>query len=215
MRDIVVYGAGGLAREVAFLLRRINVVKQTWNFIGYVVTDRNHIGEKDSVDEIVGDESWLLERKDTSVAIGIGTPHHRVAIAQRLSERIADDRFPVLVDPSAVLDESSCILEPGATITAGSILTVNIRLRRFAFINLDCTIGHEAEIGPGSVLNPSVNISGGVKLGSGVLVGTGAQILQYISVGDGATVGAGAVVTKDVAAGVTAVGIPAKPLGRG
>ena len=64
-------------------------------------------------------------------------------------------------------------------------------------VNISCTIGHEAVIGRGCVLNPTANISGGVELGSGVLVGTGAQILQYLSIGDNAQVGAGAVVTKN------------------
>jgi acetyltransferase-like isoleucine patch superfamily enzyme len=100
----------------------------------------------------------------------------------------------------------------GAIICAGSIATVNVRFEPFCMVNLTCTIGHEAVIGRGSVLNPTVNISGGVELGSGVLVGTGAQILQYVKVGDGATIGAGAVVTKDVYAGTTVVGIPAKEL---
>jgi serine acetyltransferase len=36
-------------------------------------------------------------------------------------------------------------------------------------------------------------------------------VLQYLRIGAGATVGAGAVVVKDVAAGSTVVGIPAKP----
>ena len=80
-------------------------------------------------------------------------------------------------------------------------------------VNLACTLGHESRIGEGSVLNPTVNISGGVVLDKGVLVGTGAQILQYVQIGEGATVGAGAVVNRDVPAGVTVVGIPAKPLG--
>jgi len=44
----------------------------------------------------------------------------------------------------------------------------------------------------------------------GVLIGTGAQVLQYLRIGASATVGAGAVVVKDVAAGCTVVGIPAK-----
>lgn len=43
-----------------------------------------------------------------------------------------------------------------------------------------------------------------------VIVGSGAQVLGPIKVGEGARVGANAVVTKDVPAGVTAVGIPAR-----
>lgn len=46
----------------------------------------------------------------------------------------------------------------------------------------------------------------------GASIGGGATILPGIRIGAGATVGAGAVVTKDVAAGETVVGNPAKAL---
>jgi serine O-acetyltransferase len=49
-------------------------------------------------------------------------------------------------------------------------------------------------------------------LRSGVVVGSGAQILGPIEIGEGAKIGANSVVTKDVAAGQTVVGIPAKPV---
>lgn len=214
MKDIVVYGAGGLAREVEWLIRRINKVTPTWNFVGYVVTFSSQLGEYDSKEKVVGDETWLLTKPQIHVAVGIGTPKHRVAIDSRLRQHLTDDRFPVLIDPSVIYDEESCSFEPGVIIAAGSILTVNIAIQRCAFINLDCTIGHETKIGPGSVLNPSVNVSGGVNMESSVLVGTGAQILQYVSIAEGASVGAGAVVTKNVAPNTTVVGIPAKPLSR-
>ncbi len=47
-------------------------------------------------------------------------------------------------------------------------------------------------------------------LGDNVIIGSGAQILGPIVIGEGARVGANSVVHKDVAAGVTAVGIPAR-----
>lgn len=49
-------------------------------------------------------------------------------------------------------------------------------------------------------------------LGQGVSVGAGAVILGGVHIGDGANIGANAVVLKDVPAGATAVGIPAKIL---
>lgn len=60
--------------------------------------------------------------------------------------------------------------------------------------------------------NP-VNGQGGKRhptLLDGSVVGSGAQVLGPIVVGEGARVGANAVVTRDVPAGATMVGIPAK-----
>jgi serine acetyltransferase len=64
------------------------------------------------------------------------------------------------------------------------------------------------------LVNPGANLAGGVKLGKRVMIGTGAQVLQYRTVGDDAIIGAGAVVTKDVSAGVTVVGVPAKAVNK-
>ena len=50
-------------------------------------------------------------------------------------------------------------------------------------------------------------------IGDGAIVGSGAQVLGPITVGAGARVGANAVVVKDVPAGVTVAGIPARVVG--
>ncbi len=52
-------------------------------------------------------------------------------------------------------------------------------------------------------------------VGRGASIGTGATILGGVAIGEGAIVGAGAVVTKDVPAGVTVVGNPARALRAG
>ena len=52
------------------------------------------------------------------------------------------------------------------------------------------------------------------KLGAGVLIGAGATLLGNIRIGAGARIGAGSVVLMDIPAGCTAVGVPARGVGR-
>lgn len=51
-----------------------------------------------------------------------------------------------------------------------------------------------------------------VAIGDGCWLGAGVRVLPGVTIGRGAQVGAGAVVTRDLAPGVVAVGVPARPL---
>jgi maltose O-acetyltransferase len=50
-----------------------------------------------------------------------------------------------------------------------------------------------------------------VRIGRDVWIGGGAIILPGVTIGDGAVIGAGSVVTRDVGAGETITGNPARP----
>jgi sugar O-acyltransferase (sialic acid O-acetyltransferase NeuD family) len=210
---LAIVGAGGFAREVAWLVRDINRAKAQFEFAGYIVSDLSKLGEHDSTGEVRGDYEWLVSRSDVdALAIGIGTPSSRLKVAEDLRALAPRFEWPPLLHPTVRIDREPATIGEGVLLCAGVIATVNVVFEPFSMCNLSCTIGHEAHIGMGTVLNPAVNISGGVVLEKGVLVGTGAQILQYVTVEEGATVGAGAVVNKRVPKGETVVGIPARPL---
>jgi sugar O-acyltransferase (sialic acid O-acetyltransferase NeuD family) len=209
---IAVIGAGGQGRETAWLIRELARGGAAVEFAGFVVSDLGRIGPRDSADELLGDYDALAGsgKNVDALALGIGAPATRLAVARELRARFPGLDWPVLVHPSVHIDRGSARLERGVMLAAGTLGTVNITVEEFGLLNFGCTIGHESHVGAGSVVNPGANVSGGVRIGRATLIGTGAQILQYVIVGDGAVVGAGAVVTQDVPDGVTVVGVPAR-----
>jgi sugar O-acyltransferase (sialic acid O-acetyltransferase NeuD family) len=214
MKDIVIIGSGGLAKEVAFVIEEINKVNETWNILGYVDNDDSKVGSFCGKYQVIHTDSWFHEISDRiAVAIGIGTPEIRKKVVQQLIE-LPHLEFPNLIHPNFVGDLERISMGKGNIICAGNIFTTDITLGSHNYFNLDCTLGHDAIVGDYCVINPSVNISGGVTMGNNILIGTGAQILQYLNIEDYATVGAGAVVSKPVQEETTVVGIPAKPLNK-
>ena len=215
MKRIAIVGAGGFAREVAWLISDINRVSRQFEFLGYLVRDAAHPDEHDSSDHILGDFNWLDGNRNVdALALGIGSPERKSKVVAEVESRFPHLDWPALIHPTVQFDRDSCKIERGVVLCAGSIGTVNLIFQEFCMVNLLCTIGHETRIGRFAVVNPTVSLSGGVTIGDRVMVGTGAQILQYVKIGADATVGAGAAVTKDVEPGTTVVGIPAKPLAR-
>jgi sugar O-acyltransferase (sialic acid O-acetyltransferase NeuD family) len=215
-RRVVVVGAGGQARDTAWLIRELERADQPYELVGFVVSDMKLLSVRDSKELVLGDLGWLEGHaaEVDALALGIGNPTARLKVARQLAAEFPRLEFPILAHPSALFDRDSAKLGRGCMLAARCVGSVNLQIGEFALINIGVTLGHEAVVGAGSVIHPAASISGGVVIGEGCLVGTGARLLQYLRVGAGTTVGAGAVVTRDVGPGQTVVGVPARRMER-
>lgn len=202
---LLILGAGGHGRAVADLATECD-----WSVAGF--TDRSPgpgvLGED-------GDVAALARSaKIDGAVVGVGN----TALAQRARLfallKSAGIEAPSLVHPRAVVSRSSVIGE-GSVVFPGGVLGAHVTVGANAVIYSGVVIEHECRIGDHAYISPGAVLSGAVTVEAGAFVGTGAVLLPGITVGAGATVAAGAVVTRDVEAGVTVLGVPARRVATG
>jgi len=214
LKNIVIIGAGGHGREVAFLIEEINrsLPLPEWNILGFVDIDLKKVGTYNGRYKVIGDDYYLIRQKhEIHAVIANGSP----ATVRKIYEKLKVHKqilFPNLFHPGIIFDKGSIVWGEGNVVCPGNIFTTDIVVGSCNNFNRSSTFGHDVVIGDCCIMNPGLNVSGGVKIGDNCLIGTGATILQYVEIGSGATIGAGAVVTKDVEPNITVVGVPARPV---
>jgi|SRR5579883_3431734 len=206
---LLIFGAGGFGREVAWLAQQC---RDEHLDIAFCVDQPRYVSAP-----VNGIPVRLLEdlagevRDSLAYVVAVGDPEQRgriVGLYEAMGIRPA-----TLVHPRV---EASRWIEigPGSILCAGVIATTNISIGAHVHINLDCTIGHDVIIGDYATLSPGVHVSGNVTVGKRVFIGTGATIINGSStsqlvIGDGAVVAAGACITKPVEPGALVAGVPA------
>lgn len=208
IRRVAIIGAGGSARDVLDVFDAVNVVKPTYEIVGFIVDpEYGNPGEIVNGKPILGDFDWLAKNNDVFCLCAIGAPEQRLKLVRRA--RDAGAKFCTVIHPSVIRSQWVEIGE-GTVIAAGSILTNRIRIGDHVHLNLDCTIAHDVVLSDFVTLAPGVHVSGNILLEEGCYIGTGANIIEKRRVGAWSVVGAGSTITKDVPPNTTVVGVPGK-----
>lgn len=211
MKDLIIVGASGFGREVAWAAERQNKVSPTWNLLGFMDDSDELRGTVINGYPVLGKTEDCVNYPEAHYVCAIGSSSVREKVIASLKAANPAIRFGTVIDPSVEMSDYVSVGE-GSIICAHTIITVNIRIGSHVIINLDCTIGHDAILKDFVTLYPSVNISGITEIGRATELGTGTQIIQGKTVGDHSIIGAGSVIVKDIPGHCTAVGIPAKPI---
>lgn len=217
MKKIAIYGGGGFAREVAWLVQSCNArAEDLYEVVCFIDDETTNQGAVLNSIPVYSLQDAFHLFPEAYVVSGIGSPQAREKTMNNAQN--VGFKFTNIVHPNVAYSREWNDLGLGAVICAGNILTVNISLGQHVQINLDCTIGHDTNLGDYTTLAPGVHVSGWVHIGKRVYIGTGANIINGtednpLVIADDVVVGAGACVTKSVAEpGITVVGVPAKAI---
>lgn len=206
--NLIGFGAGGHCRVVLDAIR----AGGEHDVIGLLDADQAREGTAlDGVRVLGGDDQLAqLTSRPLGFFIGMGSVGDPGLRMKLFAMAVAAGLTPAIivhpratVSPSATLGGGTVVFA-GAVINAGTRIGANVIVNTGAIVEHDCSVGDHAHIAPGA------RVLGAVHVGEGAHVGAGATIRQGLSVGPRGIIGIGAAVVRDVAAGTTVVGIPAK-----
>jgi sugar O-acyltransferase (sialic acid O-acetyltransferase NeuD family) len=124
---------------------------------------------------------------------------------------IASQRFARVIHPTARISPLATVGH-NVLIMAGVVVTSNAQIGNHVCVLPNTVIHHDAVVGAWSMLGSNVTIAGNVRICENCYIGSGSSIMNGLHVGSGAMVGLGSNVIRDVDAGSTVAGNPARRL---
>ncbi len=212
MKLFGVYGAAGCGRGVMPLVQK------------QLPADGRAVFIDDGTSQATINESPCLSWEDflrldasgRAVCLAIADSKVRERLAKKCSDADVAYFSPraeniVMMDDVEIGD--GAILSPFVTLTSNIRIGKHFHANLYSYVEHDCVIGDYVTFAPGVRCNGNVVIEDHAYIGSGAILKQG-EPGDPLVIGKGAVVGMGAVVTKNVPAGVTVVGNPARPLER-
>lgn len=210
MKDIAIFGAGGLGKEVACLIKQINDVKPQWNLIGFFDDNKKKGMPVSRYGEILGGMDEINAYPDSlALAITIGNPTSLRSVRERIvNEKIY---FPNIIATSfGMADPEAFSIGEGNIIGHYCAVSCDVCIGSFNILDSDIVLGHDVKVGNYNVMMPDIRVSGEVTIHEENLIGAGSIILQQIKIGKKVLLGAGAVLMSKPKDGGTYIGNPAK-----
>ena len=213
MEDIILYGSGGMAREVVELIEDINKIEPRWNIRGYIDDIKGNCEEVIHGYRILGTGEILKDLSGTTcIVIAISDPAAKESIYEKIKS--FDIRFPVLIHPSARVAEDAQIGE-GSVIGIDCIISTGVYIGRHVFLNMRTVVGHDTVLHDFCSCLVNCIIAGGVLIKDCSLLGSGCIIMEKKVLGRNCKISMGSIVSFNVEDHYVVLSRPSKSMNFG
>ena len=194
--DLLLIGAGGLAREVLEITRLL----QGTTVSGILDDNETLIGTSISGVPVLGKIVLICVANSKN-------PRRRLEIANQIN--IDPDRYFLAIHPTASIG-ASVKIGRGTIILSMCSVTADVVIGQHCVIMPNVVMTHDDIIGNGTTFGAGCTISGNVVIGEGAYIGSGAHVRERLQIGSGSVVGMGSSVLRDVPSNEVWAGSPAR-----
>lgn len=205
MRDLFILGKGVHGAEMVEIVERVNLVKPTWNLLGFITPEPKQVGTVRNGVPVLGGLEMLDAYPDA-----LFVPDNEWSRTLPIPE----NRLVSLLDPSVFVSRTARI-GAGSVIYPYCFIGLHAVLGRRVFALSGCAINHDCTLENDVVLASGVQLAGSVTVEAGAYLGQACTVRQGLRIGRGSLVGMGATIVKDVPPKNVIVGNPGRVLREG
>jgi sugar O-acyltransferase (sialic acid O-acetyltransferase NeuD family) len=206
--NLVIIGAGGLAREVFDLAVSIYHNDVKFKIKGFLSDGPSSIEEMGYPPVLNTVSGYEIEEGDVFFC-AIGNVNDRKKTVEIILRK--GGKFINLIHESVIISPSAKIGE-GVAIKANCTIASDCAIGNFTYIQGTVILGHDVVIGNFCQVNSFSFFAGYTQIGDCCTVNAGAKFIQNVKVGNNSVVGMGSVVIKNVEANTTVFGSPARKI---
>jgi len=191
MRNVILYGAGSLAREVFDFEN--SLPNPRVNFVGYI----NDAGPDDSFEQLAGIPRMFLSESSSecSYLICVADPVARLNILKKIEQ--VDGQLYTYIHPTVLISKTA-VVSSGCIIYPYVVISANSYLGKCVLVNTYSGIGHDVSVGDFTTISAHVDLMGHVQVGECCFFGSGARVAPGKKIGSSAKIGTGISVIRSI-----------------
>lgn len=207
MKHLIILGAGGMGRQVLSFAKSCDGYGKEYDVKGFLDDNHNAMDGFPDYPPILGTVDGYQIVEDDIFFNSIGDIKAKKLCIQKILDKGGE--FITLIHPTAQVSPDTKI---GKGCMLGSYVGIGVEttIGDFCLIQSKATIGHDVHIADYARIDCNVVLIAGVHVGNDVCIHTSSVINHGVSLGNGSTVGAMSFVIRNVKAGQTVFGNPAK-----